>query len=79
MIALQICVVVAIYAAFRVVFEKNTLRKLPFLNVVSFAVSGIIVLIIPQPLALLAAGAYLLGTALGSNAIASTLAGDEEG
>lgn len=77
MIALYICIIVAVYAAFRVALEKNTLRKLPFLNVVSFAVSGIIVLIIPHPLAILAASAYFIGSTLESNAIASTFAGDE--
>jgi energy-converting hydrogenase A subunit C len=73
--ALVICGVIALYAALRVVFEKNTLRKLPFLNVLSFAVSGSIVLIIPHPLAIVAAAAYFVGSTLESNAIASTWAG----
>ena len=76
MIALGICTIIAVYAAFRVAIEPDTQRKLPFLNVVSFAISGIIVLIIPHPLAILAASAYFIGSTLESNAIASTLAGD---
>nr|WP_245249700.1 DUF2109 domain-containing protein [Methanolinea mesophila] len=75
--ALIVCSVIAVYAAVRVVLEKNTLRKLPYLNVMSFAVAGIIVLIIPHPLAILAAAAYFVGTTLESNAIASTFAGGE--
>ena len=74
-IPLLICGVIAVYAAFRVVLEKNTMRKLPFLNVLSFAVSGSIVLILPHPLAIVAAAAYFVGSTLESNAIASTWAG----
>jgi energy-converting hydrogenase A subunit C len=73
--ALAICGIIALYAALRVVLEKNTLRKLPFLNVLSFAVAGSIVLIIPHPLAIVAAAAYFVGSTLESNAIASTWAG----
>ncbi|NTU99926.1 MAG: DUF2109 domain-containing protein [Methanoregulaceae archaeon] len=73
--ALVICGIIALYAALRVVLEKNTLRKLPFLNVLSFAVAGSIVLIIPHPLAIVAAAAYFVGSTLESNAIASTWAG----
>jgi energy-converting hydrogenase A subunit C len=73
--ALVICGIIALYAALRVVLEKNTMRKLPFLNVLSFAVSGSIVLIIPHPLAIVAAAAYFVGSTLESNAIASTWAG----
>ena len=73
--ALLICGIIALYATIRVVLEKNTMRKLPFLNVVSFAVSGSIVLIIPHPLAIIAAAAYFVGSTLESNAIASTWAG----
>ncbi len=73
--ALVICGIIALYAALRVVFEKNTMRKLPFLNVLSFAVSGSIVLISPHPLAIVAAAAYFVGSTLESNAIASTWAG----
>ena len=72
---LVICGIIALYAALRVVLEKNTMRKLPFLNVLSFAVSGSIVLIIPHPLAIVAAAAYFVGSTLESNAIASTWAG----
>ena len=74
-IALVLCGIIALYAAIRVVLEKDTMRKLPFLNVVSFAISGSIVLLIPHPLAILAAAAYFVGSTLESNAIASTYAG----
>ncbi|MDD1710439.1 MAG: DUF2109 domain-containing protein [Methanoregulaceae archaeon] len=74
-IALALCGIIALYAAVRVVLEKDTMRKLPFLNVVSFAISGSIVLLIPHPLAIVAAAAYFVGSTLESNAIASTYAG----
>lgn len=74
-IALTLCGMIALYAAVRVVIEKDTMRKLPFLNVVSFAISGSIVLLIPHPLAIVAAAAYFVGSTLESNAIASTYAG----
>ncbi len=73
--ALVICGIIALYAALRVILEKNTMRKLPFLNVLSFAISGSIVLILPHPLAIVAAAAYFVGSTLESNAIASTWAG----
>jgi energy-converting hydrogenase A subunit C len=76
--ALLICGLIALYAAIRVIIEKNTMRKLPFLNVISFAVSGSIVLILPHPLAIIAAAAYFVGSTLESNAIASTWAGGPE-
>lgn len=75
MIAIYVCGGIAVYAGLRVVIEKNTMRKLPFLNVVSFAVTGIIVLLLPHPLTILAAAAYFVGSTLESNAIASTWAG----
>jgi energy-converting hydrogenase A subunit C len=75
MIAIYICAGIAVYAGLRVVLEKNTMRKLPFLNVVSFAVTGIIALLLPHPLTILAAAAYFVGSTLESNAIASTWAG----
>jgi energy-converting hydrogenase A subunit C len=74
-----VCSAVALYAAVRVILEKNTLRKLPYLNVMSFAVAGIIVLLLSHPLAILAAAAYFVGTTLESNAIASTYAGGDKG
>ena len=74
-IALALCGIIALYAAIRVVLEKDTMRKLPFLNVVSFAISGSIVLLLPHPLAIVAAAAYFVGSTLESNAIASTYAG----
>ena len=72
---LATCAVIAVYAAIRVALEPDTLRKLPFLNVLSFAVAGSIALILPHPLSLVAAAAYFVGTTLESNAIASTYAG----
>jgi energy-converting hydrogenase A subunit C len=73
--ALVICGVIALYAAVRVIFERNTMRKLPFFNVLSFAIAGSIVLILPDPLGIVAAAAYFVGSTFESNAIASTWAG----
>ena len=73
--ALVVCAVIAVYAAIRVALEPDTLRKLPFLNVLSFAVAGSIALLIPHPLSIVAAAAYFVGSTLESNAIASTYAG----
>lgn len=74
-IVLALCGIIALYAAVRIVLEKDTMRKLPFLNVLSFAISGSIVLLVPHPLAIVAAAAYFVGSTLESNAIASTYAG----
>lgn len=75
MIEVAVCAVIAVYAAIRVVFERNTMRKLPFLNVVSFAVTGILALLVPHPLTILAAAAFFVGSTFESNAIASTWSG----
>lgn len=77
-IALIFVVLVGVFAALRVAFEKNTLRKLPYLNVLSFAVAAAIALLIRHPLALLAAVAFFVGSTLESNAIASTYAGGRD-
>ncbi len=77
-VALWVCSLVALYGAVRVITEPDTLRKLPFLNVFSFAISGIIALMIPHPLALVAAVAYFVGSTFESNAIASVYAGGME-
>lgn len=69
-----ICAVIAVYAALRAVLEKNTLKKLPYINVMNFAVAGTITLILPHPLTLLAAVAYFVGATLEANAIASAIA-----
>ncbi len=69
-----ICGIVALYSCIRIILEKNTLKKLPFLNVLTFAVTGLIVLIYPTPLGIAAACAYFIGSTLESNAIASTWA-----
>ncbi len=74
-IALITVALVGLFAALRVGFEKNTLRKLPYLNVLSFAIAAAIALIVRHPLALLAAVAFFVGSTLESNAIASTYAG----
>ncbi len=75
MIAIYICAGIAVYAAIRVIAERNTMRKLPFLNVVSFAVTGIIALLLPHPITIAAAAAYFVGSTLESNAIASAWSG----
>lgn len=74
MIVEGICAVIAAYCAVRVVFEPKTLKKLPYLNVMSFAVAGAIVLLLPYPITIIAAIAYFIGSTLESNAIASTMA-----
>ena len=78
MIEVAVCAVIAVYAAIRVVFERNTMRKLPFLNVVSFAVTGILALLVPHPLTILAAAAFFVGSTFESNAIASTWSGGKK-
>ncbi|MDD3620777.1 MAG: DUF2109 domain-containing protein [Methanofollis sp.] len=75
MIALYICGVIALFAALRCLIEKDTYLKLPYLNVMNFAVAGIIVLVLNHPLSLLAAVAYFVGSTLEANAIASAKAG----
>ncbi|OPY39105.1 MAG: hypothetical protein A4E35_00339 [Methanoregula sp. PtaU1.Bin051] len=75
MIAIVVCAVLAVYAGLRVVTERNTMKKLPFVNVISFGVAGVIALLLPHPLTILAAAAYFVGSTLESNAIASTWAG----
>jgi energy-converting hydrogenase A subunit C len=76
--ALWICALIALYATIRIITEPDTLRKLPFLNVFSFAIAGVIALLIPHPLALIAAVAYFVGSTFESNAIASVYAGGIE-
>jgi len=75
MIAIYLCAAIAVYAALRVITERNTLRKMPFVNVISFAVTAIIALLIPHPLTILAAAAFFVGSTFESNAIASTWSG----
>ncbi len=75
MIAIYICAIIAVYAALRVVIEKRTMRKLPFVNLISFAITAIIVLLLPHPLTILAAAAFFIGSTFESNAIASTWSG----
>ncbi|HJJ89643.1 MAG TPA: DUF2109 domain-containing protein [Methanocorpusculum sp.] len=68
-----VCSIVAVYAALRSVLEKNTLRKLPFINVMNFAVVGILSLTLSHPLTHLVAASYFIGATLEANAIASAL------
>lgn len=75
MIALYVCGIVALLAAVRCLIEKETYLKLPYLNVMNFAVAGIIVLLVDHPLSILAAAAYFVGSTLEANAIASAKAG----
>ena len=75
MIALAVVAIIAALEAVRVVAERNTMRKLPYLNVVSFAITGSLMLILPHPLTILACAAYFVGSTLESNAIASTWSG----
>ena len=75
MIALYIVAGVAVFAAIRVIVERNTGRKLPYANVLNFAVAGTIVLLLDHPLSLVAAAAYFVGSTLEANAVASTYAG----
>jgi energy-converting hydrogenase A subunit C len=74
-IALYIVAGVAVFAAIRVIVERNTGRKLPYANVLNFAVAGTIVLLLDHPLSLVAAAAYFVGSTLEANAVASTYAG----
>ena len=60
------------------ILEPDIMRKLPFLNVFSFGVAGIMALLIPHPLGIIAAAAYFIGSTFESNAIASTFAGGVE-
>lgn len=78
-LALGACALVALYASLRVVMEKRTLRKLPYLNVLGFAVAGSLALLIPHPLTIVAAAAFFVGSTLESNAIASAYAGGRKG
>ncbi|MCE5337514.1 MAG: DUF2109 domain-containing protein [Methanomicrobiaceae archaeon] len=75
MIALYVVAAIAVFAALRAIIEKNTGRKLPYANVLNFAVAGSLVLLLDHPLSLVAAAAYFVGSTLEANAIASTYAG----
>nr|WP_304364184.1 DUF2109 family protein [Methanocalculus taiwanensis] len=74
MIAAAICLIIALYGAIRTVLERNTLLRLPFVNVMNFGIAGLIVFILPHPLTLVAAAAYFVGSTLEANAIASAYA-----
>ncbi|GAA5262353.1 DUF2109 family protein [Methanocalculus sp. MC3] len=74
LIAEAICMSIALYGAVRTVLEKETLLKLPFVNVMNFGIAGLIVFILPHPLTLVAAAAYFVGSTLEANAIASAIA-----
>jgi energy-converting hydrogenase A subunit C len=74
-VALMLCALVGLYASLRILAEKRTLRRLPYLNVLGFAIAGSIALLVPHPLAIVAAAAFFVGSTLESNAIASAYAG----
>ena len=40
-LAALICGLIALYAVIRIILEQDVMRKLPFLNVFSFAIAGI--------------------------------------
>ena len=75
MIALYLVAVIAVFAVIRATVERNTGRKLPYVNVMNFAIAGALVLLLDHPLPLVAAAAYFIGSTLEANAIASTYAG----
>jgi len=74
-LAALLCGIIALYAVIRIMLEPDVMRKLPFLNVFSFAIAGIMALMIPHPLGTVAAAAYFIGSTFESNALASTYAG----
>lgn len=74
LIAAALCLVIALYGALRAIFERETLTRLPFINVTSFGIAGFIVLILPHPLTLAAAALFFIGSTLEANAIASAYA-----
>jgi len=74
MIAAAVTAIIAIYAVLRIVIERETLRKFTYLNVMNFAIAATIPLVIADPLAMVAAVAYFVGSTLESNAIASAYA-----
>ncbi|MGC9434749.1 MAG: DUF2109 family protein [Methanomicrobiales archaeon] len=74
LIAPYVCLGIALLMAIRVVAERRTMRKLPYLNAFSFGIAGAIALVLPHPLTIAAAAAYFVGSTLESNAIASTWA-----
>lgn len=75
MIALYLVAVIAVFAVIRATVEKNTGRKLPYVNVMNFAIAGALVMLLDHPLSIVAAAAYFVGSTLEANAIASTYAG----
>lgn len=75
---LGVCMLAALYAVIRIILEKEKLKKLLFLNVLGFSMTGAIILILPHPLTIGAAAAFFVGSTLESNAIASTIAKREE-
>ena len=50
MIALYLVAAVAVFAVARALIEKNTGRKLPYVNVMNFAVACTLVLLLDHPL-----------------------------
>ncbi|MDT8357383.1 MAG: DUF2109 family protein [Methanomicrobiaceae archaeon] len=74
LIALLLCALVGLTAAVRIIAERRSLRRLPYLNVLGFAIAGSLTLLLPHPLTIVASAAFFVGSTLESNAIASTIA-----
>ena len=73
-IEVYICFIIALYAVVRMIFEPDTMRKLVYLNVFGFAISGSFLLLYPDILTLIATCTFFLGITLESNALASAYA-----
>ncbi len=73
-IPLLVCGCIAFYAAIRALVERDIPKKLLYLNVFGFAISGSFVLLFPDILTAIAAVAFFVGTTLEGNIIASAIA-----
>lgn len=78
LIAAVICLTIALFGAARAIIERDTLLRLPYVNVMNFGIAGFIVLLLPHPLTLGVAAAYFIGSTLEANAIASAYARREQ-
>ncbi|MDR2855786.1 MAG: DUF2109 domain-containing protein [Methanomicrobiales archaeon] len=72
--AIYICLIMALYSVIRLIFEPEVMRKLLYLNIFGFAISGSFVMIFPDILTLIATCVFLIGNTLESNALASAYA-----
>jgi len=73
-ILVYICLILALYAVIRMIFEPDIMRKLLYLNVFGFGISATLVLIFPDILTLIATCIFYIGITLESNALASAYA-----